>query len=222
MRVPFASEKRCISNLFQMKWEDEGRCPPAILSEVIVEPAHLKRRPWFNCDFVLHFVDWRATKSKRSASVCSVLPNALGAELFLVVEKATLTPTALELSGGAAFPITHFASYIQSVEESIERALRQLDHQQTQHPWKQMAKRIPIAKAAFARLLVVGGDVTFLYFPGKITPSMRGQCLNLTRGDECEINCYLDDDDVVCFDGWIRAEVAEGERVLVSLPEQES
>ena len=122
MRTLFSSEKRCISNLFYMKWNGAIPSAPAIFEETIAEPANPATRPWFNCDFILDFVDYRTFASERSASACSVLPNALGAELFLVVEKATLSPTALELNGGALGVALH-REQISLHEEEVGVAL---------------------------------------------------------------------------------------------------
>ena len=59
-------------------------------------------------------------------------------------------------------------------------------------------------KAAFARLLVVGSDATFLYFAAKTPRVIRGQRLNLVQQDDREIDCYFDGEEFVCVDGWIR------------------
>lgn len=220
MREPFASEKRCISNLFQMKWKNHDYRVPNVVSEFIAQPAEAKTKPWFNCDFILDFVDPRAVKAKRSASVCSVLPNALGAELFLVVEEDSLFPTALELNGGRAFSLTHYVQYVDLVEEAIKNAVEQQNGPAAQHPHWSLVERASIHNAAFARVLVVGNDVTFLYFPNDSVPTVQGRCINIAEGDDREIYYYLDGDDVVCFDGWIRTDVPESDRVLVAMPEQ--
>jgi hypothetical protein len=215
MRPLFTSEKRCVLNLFRAKWGRELLDMPTVVSETIAHAADAARTPWFNCDFILDFVDYRAFRSERSAAVCSVLPNALGAELFLIVEKATLVPTALELNGGGAFPIGHFAEYIHVVEATVHKALTSL---RTDVPQIRWPEAISIRKAASARVLVVGSDITFLYFTEDTTPAMRGQRVNLVERDDKEIRCYTDGDKVVCFDGWITTEVRVSERVLVSLP----
>src|SRR4029434_4676801 len=165
MRAPFASESRCVFNLFQLKWGDEKCCAPPIISETIAEPPNPRGKPWFNCDFILHFDDWRMNTSERSVAACSVLPSALGAELFLIVERDTLSPTALELNGGGAFSIEHYARYIDVVEAGIQEGIDEQGCRQPDHPWHRASTLIPINKAAFARCLVVGRDVTFLYFP---------------------------------------------------------
>jgi hypothetical protein len=148
-----------------------------------------------------------------------VLPNALGAELFLVVEKATLSPTALELNGGGAFSIEHYTPYIDAVEAAIQEAIGSVGGQNVGLPQLDPSKVTSVTKAAFARVLVVGSDVTFLYCPSIATPAMRGQRFNLAQADDREIDCYVDGEECVCFDGWIRTDVTTGERVLVSLPE---
>lgn len=220
MRNLFVSEKRCISNLFEMKWKGHFHSPPSVLSETIATPPKPRIKPWFNCDFILDFIDWRAHTSERSASVCSVLPNALGAELFLIVDKSTLLPTALELNGGGAFSMKYYASYIDIVEAAIQDALAGLESQNVSLLTRVSSHITRFRKAAFARLLVVGSDVTFLYCPTLTKLVMRGQRYNLVQVDDVEIDCYVNGADIACFDGWIRWEVARSEQLLVSLPEQ--
>jgi hypothetical protein len=219
MRALFASERRCVSNLFQMKWNGQIRSAPFVLTETTAEPTNPNKKPWFNGDFILDFIDWRALKSERSASACSVLPNALGAELFLVVEKDTLLPTALELNGGGAFSIKYYAKYIDYVEAAVCDTLSGLCNQVSGLTLKRLSQVTPITKAAFARVLVVGSDITFLYSPTDTIPVMRGQRFSLTQADDREIDCYADGEDIVCFDGWIRANVNQSERVLVAVPD---
>jgi hypothetical protein len=220
MRALFASERRCILNLFQMKWGGEVSRAPVVLGETIAEPIRPKRKPWFNCDFILDFVDWRTARSERSAAACSVLPNALGAELFLIVDKATLSPTALELNGGGAFPIARYANYIGIVEAAIQEAIASPDGRETDLPQIKSSIITSVAAAAFARVLVVGDDITFLLCPEETKPVMRGQRFGLAQADDREVHCYVDGDECVCLDGWIKTEVTASERVLVSLPER--
>ncbi len=218
MRTLFASERRCVLNLFRTEWKRKMSSVPTVVTETVAEPVDRTKKPWFNCDFILDFVDWRTCKSDRSAAVCSVLPNALGAELFLVVEKATLSPTALELNGGAAFPIKHYARYVRIVEEAIHEHMERLDHREGEYLRKIMAEALSIGTSAFARVLVVNGDITFLYFPSDTKPVMRGQPINLVSGDNQYIDCYTDAGQVVCFDGWVRTNVVHGEHTLVASP----
>jgi hypothetical protein len=220
MRTLFVSERRCVSSLFRMKWNYQIHSAPLVLTETIAEPPNPRRRPWFNCDFILDFVDYRTFTSERSAAACSVLPNALGAELFLVVEKATLLPTALELNGGRAFSMKHYASYIDVVEAAIEGAMVSARGRNVGLPWNGLSQVVSIERAAFARVLVVGSDVTFLYCPNETTPVVRGQRFSLVQADDREIDCYAEGKDIICFDGWIRTEVASSERVLVSVPRE--
>src|SRR5688572_14132294 len=123
MRTLFASEERCIRNLFHLRWQRDLRFTLDVITEIILEPATSEAKPWFNCDFILDFVDSRTFASDRASAVCSVLPNALGAELFLIVAKSTLRLTALELNGGTAFPIEDYQEYIDGVESAIESAM---------------------------------------------------------------------------------------------------
>lgn len=219
MRPLFLSETRCVLNLFQKKWGERSLVIPHILTETIATPARVTRRPWFNCDFILHFVDWRPPRSQRTAAGCSILPNALGAELFLVVEKETLSPTALELNGGGAFTMDHYDRYIDIVETAVREALV-VSHERNAQLHKDGSPGISrVKEAAFARILIVGNDITFLYSPGRHTiSSIEGRRVTLSQAEDRQIDCYLQAEEVLCFDGWIRTEVITTKHMLVSMP----
>jgi len=218
MRAPFSSERRCISNLIEMEWRSPLRFAPTIVSEYIAPPIDPGKRPWFNCDFTLDFIDPRTASSEHVATMSPVLPNTLGAEVFLVVQKELLAPMRLELIGGGAFSIKYYTSYLDNVEAAIREAVELRERRETRVPWHEMVEAASMRRAAFARLLVVGTDATFLYFPGETAPLTRGQRFSLVQRDDRDIDCYVDGDKVVCFDGWIRAEVTPTERTLVALP----
>jgi hypothetical protein len=218
MRNLFASERRCISNMSRMKWGHVVEPEPSVLREYYSEPVGRRGGRRFNCDFALEFVDRFEMWPESMATAASILPNALGAEVFLIVEKATLSPMALELVGGDAFSIKHYASLIDVVEAAIQQAMKLREVRRTGPPWRELVEFVSIEEAAFARLLVVGSDITFLYSPSVTTPVMRGQRFNFAQADDREIDCYLDGKECVCFDGWIRTESTTSERVLVSLP----
>jgi len=219
MRRLFTSETRCISNMIRMKWGVCIESELSVLREYYSEAARQRTGHVFNCDFALEFVDRFVTWPDTMATAASILPNTLGAEVFLIVEKGTFNPMALELIGGEAFPVKHYASLIEVVEAAVQEAMESARRPETEYPWKELMEVISMQKAAFARLLVVGSDATFLYFPTDTTPLMRGQCLNLAQGDDREIHCYVDGHQIVCFDGWVRTHVTRTERMLVALPE---
>lgn len=218
MRTLFASEKRCVSNLINLKWGKLLHTLPSIVSEYIDQSANCKIRPSFNCNFSLNFVDPRTASFDTAATMSPVLPNTLGAELFLVVERDTTNPIRLELLGGDAFPLRHYTTYVDIIETSIREAIRSRTHPFTSALSTKALTNILMRKAAFARLLVVGCDATFLYFPNETTPIMRGKCFTIAHDEDTEIYCYIDGDIVVCFDGWLRVKVTPTEQTLAALP----
>lgn len=217
MRQLFQSERRCVASLFQAKWKSELLSFPAVVTETVAEPTNPRVRHRFNCDFILDFVDWQSASCERAASAWSILPNALGAELFLIVDKATLRPTALELNGGGAFPMAHFAKYLDGVEVAVREALRHCDEGKPIS--REVLQCTSVRRAAFARILVVGNEITFLYFPNETMPAMRGKCVSLASAEDRLVECYYDLGQIVCFDGWVKTEIIATDQVLVAVPE---
>lgn len=124
MRSLFTSEARCIQRMIQARWGKANSHVPAIVSEYIAAPDKPKSKPWFNCDFCLDFVDRRdADWASSEIASHSILPNTLGAELFLAVEPAAFVPMRLDLIGGQTLSFKYYAAYLQQVGEAIRRAL---------------------------------------------------------------------------------------------------
>ncbi len=217
MRGLFASEARCVNNMIKKRWGKTNDRAPTIVSAYVADPDKTKRKPWFNCDFCIDFIE------RRDADWCdceitanSILPSTLGAELFLAIDPSEIKPMRLELIGGQAFSIKHYVTYIQHVEEAIQHSLASQAGRPSPYPWREWLRLVPVKKSAFARVLIIGEDITFLYFPADMKPAMQGQCVNLVQQDGCEINVYVDNGQLVCFDGWIRTKVEPSEMKLVA------
>jgi hypothetical protein len=220
MRELFTSERRCVHNISRMKWGVSVE-PGPIIREFHPEPLGRESQQAFNSDFEIEFFDrLAATWPEHMVAAASILPNAIGAEVFLTVEKQTLSPMIFQLIEGEAFRRKHFSHLIDEVEEAVRDSLGMSDARE-HAAWPQLIDCTGMRKAAFVRLMVVGTDVTFLYFPSSSVPAARGQRLKLVRGDDREIDCYVDGAECVCFDGWIRTDVTVSENVLVSLRNHE-
>jgi hypothetical protein len=220
MRTLFLSEKRCISNLMEEKWGVGMQSEPPVLKEYSAEPLRVGKRLSFNRDFSLDFVEDFTESRQREGTMNTALPNTFGTDLYLFVETPTLNPLHFELMFGEAFSIKYYAPYIKRVEAAVRDAV--LSQQGIGILSREaLLQRVPLKKSASARVLVVGGDVCFLYFPSEAVPVMRGSYFDLAESGDRHIACYLDGDEIVCFDGWIRTEVAASDRVLVAQPEEE-
>jgi len=77
-------------------------------------------------------------------------------------------------------------------------------------PWPKTARPSPTIKSsAFARVFFIGEEISFLLFPSEAMPVVRGVPYSVVNQPEAAINCYIEGDDIVCFDGWIRQQRAE-------------
>jgi hypothetical protein len=221
VRSLFLSESRCISNLMMEEWGVRLASAPLVVKEHSWEPFKNARPPKFNSDFTLDFVDDFTARPGRSGTMNTVLPNTFGAEVYLYVERPTFAPLHFELMSGAAFPIKHYTPHIGRLEKAIRDAVLSGEGLDSVLQGR-LLQQIAVTKSAWARILVVGGDVCFLYFPTEALPTIRGTQLGLAEGDDRQIVCHLDGDEIVCFDGWVRTEVATSEHVLVAAPNTSS
>jgi hypothetical protein len=189
-----------------------------VISESYAEPRVQTKGPRFNTDFTLEFVDSEQCicDNQHRCIGSPVMPNTVGADLFLIVNKFSFEPLLLDLVGGEAFPISYFAAYIDAVESALTQTLQSAGFEVIPAR-KSVDAAIECARlrrSEYCRLMVVGGDACFLFFPASHTPDVRGNCYTLCDSDGVRIDCYVDGSDIVCFDGWVRVEVRESEQKL--------
>lgn len=217
MRALFLSEKRCISNLMQEKWGTAIQSDPQVYREYLEPSSAVARRPDFNSDFVIDFVDDFTALPDWEGTMQTALPNTLGTDLYLFVQTSSFTPLRFEMMFGKAFSIDDFGKYIEHVESTVIDAVTCLSA--VNRVFKQtLLQQASIAKSRYARILVVGGDICFLYFPSEDMPVRRGEQFDLATDNDRRIACHLTGDEIVCFDGWIRTDVVVGDQTLVVQP----
>lgn len=201
------------------KWGLTLKADPMVLKEHSWEPLKHRKAPKFNLDLILDFVDDFTAYPGSEGTMNTILPNTLGAEAYLYVDTATFAPLHFEVMAGGAFSIKYYARYIDRIEAAVREAVlaRQGISNRSQHA---LLRRVSLKKSACARVLVVGGDTCFLYFPTEVVPVMRGSRFDLDESDDRHIACYLDGEEIVCFDGWVRTDVTRSDQVLVAQPKE--
>ena len=229
-RKLFESEKRIIRNVALKHLGHEARHAELVYLETYYAPRRQGERQ-FNSDFRLQ-LDERDLSEIDFSPGCTggmspVLPNTIGAEIFLTVEEPSHKPILLELMGGEAFPIRYFASYIRDVEILLNRlgdaagkptpprsdssdSVKPSGHVQTG------VKDISVKQSAYSRILVVESDICFLIFPEAASPVMGGVRHTLVRSPQCEVHCFRTGSDVTCLDGWISTQVPVSEYRLAA------
>lgn len=228
MRKLFASEQRCVSNLLSTELHidlDIGLV--TVVEECYAQPRCRHRGPRFNVDFMLQFVSQTHMPTERRAVGSPVLPNTIGADIFLLVDKASYRPVLLHLDAGEAFPIKHFTTHLMKIEDCLHRTILGSTENSTAVDLGGVEKNCISAdrllrdarvhKSKYCRLLIVGSDACFLFFPTLATPEMRGTCHTLLDSEAGRVDCYIDGSEVVCFDGWLPVKVAESEWKLEAI-----
>jgi len=198
MRDLFVSEQRYIRNLLWHWTKTKLKSFDPIVTEYYAPPRSSSGIR-FNNDFFLQFISSDKLQNIKSFNA-SILPNTIGADIFLTVDRNTCTPLRTELLAGEAFSIKYYKEYV----GQIEKRLSQLSHQ------------VHLNKCAYLRIFVIENDICFLAFPQETTPVMRGEKHILSNDEESVIVSSSENDEVVYFDGWIRTQVIESEHKLVA------
>jgi hypothetical protein len=131
----------------------------------------------------------------------SILPNTIGADVFVTVDEQTSQPLMTELLGGEAFSLKYFKEHVEKVEDRLA---------ELSHP-------IDLRRTSYCRIFVIENDICFLAFPNDAIPVIRGERELLVADVESSIACSMEGADLVYVDGWIRTYVAESERKLEAL-----
>ncbi|MFC1597752.1 hypothetical protein ACFL5Q_07435 [Planctomycetota bacterium] len=226
MRRLFKSEQKAVSNLMRDQWQTPLDSEPKVCAEHYSNVGSASKHS-FNADFLLKFADRHVTEFEYVCGMSSILPNTLGAEVFLTVEKTIYRPLMLELIGGEAFPIGYFGRYIRDVEAMLHhlavsagrQTLTQSDSSDSIEAGVRLdgsLRKLSFKQAAYSRILVVGSDICFLVCPDATSPVMRGVRHTLVCSPRCEIDCFLSGSEISCLDGWVSAEVPTSEYKLVA------
>lgn len=204
MRDLFLSEQRYLRNTILRNLGRDLRQIGPVLSEYYAPPRRGPQHPHFNTDFVLRFVEQGSMPEHRS--FCSrVMPNTMGAEVFVTVDAKTGQPLMTELDSGEAFSLKDFNPYIETIEFELTHLNLPLQFKAT----------------SYCRVFVIENDICFLAFPDDDVPVQRGN-RNVLRDDaESSIISYATEGKLVCVDGWIKTDVAESEWHLVAEPVDE-
>lgn len=201
MRTIFVSEERCIRNILRTRLGVEWQGTLSVVAEYCVPPDKQSRGPIFNRDFVLYFVDPDGIEN--FCSRCAhVLPNTLGSEVFVTVDRKTHEPLMAELLSGAAFPLRYFKRYVAEVENELAR----------------LGMHISIRKCVECRIFVIADEICFLCFLAEefrsvdITPKL------LRNDAEACIGIYRKNQQLLCIDGWLKTVATQSDRYLIAEP----
>lgn len=202
MRDLFLSEQRYIRNILLRNVGREWTPIRPVLSEYHAPPQLGPQQPRFNIDFVLRFVEPAAMPEHKS--FCArVLPNTMGAEVFVTVDAATGQPVMTELDSGEAFPLKYFKLYTDLVESELANLKVPMHFQ----------------ASGYCRVFVIEGDICFLSFPDDTAPAIRGEKVVLQDDDDSSIVSYVERNQLVCVDGWMKTNIPRSDGCLVAEPQ---
>lgn len=206
VRELFISEYRYIENILS-KWTDVKR---SMIGSVILEnhcPVHGESRIAFNNDYSLQFASAdKLVELKAVAFSAPVLPNTLGADVFLLVDEDTSQVLETELLGGQSFQMHYFKEHIEKIEEYLSR----------------LSCPLKLRRTKYCRIFVIENDICFLAFPNDALPVVRGDKKLLSATEDSTIACAMDGDELVYVDGWIRTHVPASEWKLEAVPVESS
>jgi hypothetical protein len=141
----------------------------------------------------------------------SVLPNTIGADVFVTVDKDSLAPLVVTMQQGAAFPIRYFRNYVAEVESLLR----------TQCRHSAVAARASIGSldaSGYCRILVVGNEITFLVYPQSNEPVNTGSIITLHEAENAGVQAVIDSNSIVAIDGWLKTATRESDYKLWAVP----
>lgn len=222
MRPLFVSEWKCVSVLTEMQWNRAPSSEPEVFDEYHALDRCGSASGSFNCDFIMDFVNPKLASWKHTTTMQPILPNTLGADLFLVTGETSLAPMRLQLIGGPAFSKKYFKRFVNEIESLLQRVGIQSAFSGMLSELVLKNITATIRKAVFSRVLVVGDYTTFLYFPKHRTPIYIGNRINVVCQEDCVVDLFVDGDELIAVDGWLRHDQSprEGDWYLVATPQE--
>jgi len=248
MRELFISEHEYLSSLIYQETKKTMCKNFKVIREAYSEPGVLQRcflrgkdrnkpipikptRQHFNCNFELDFKEW-GRHTERRGIVMSLLPNTLGCELIVSLDKDGVSPMHMELLGGEAFSIKYYKRYINEIEEKIDSLLRAKNQwfpsseqfsQATAHDILSdtdlSTARVPLKKMKYLRIFILRDKIYFLSFKSMTKPAHFGTRYSILNEDDERIDCCFDGKELVCLDGWIKTvPAAPSDRYLLAEP----
>lgn len=124
MRPILKSECRMVANMVREIWACELRRPDTVYREWYTPSGGISQPRQFNASFSIEFVEEVVGKQPIEVGMSTILPDAVGAEVFLTVDKQTHSPMMLEMLGGEAFEIKYFEEYVGIVESVLYDTVR--------------------------------------------------------------------------------------------------
>jgi len=196
MRSLFLSEERILDQMIR----NETGSVPDLRGVLVVRETHSKSRgnPAFNCGFFLEFGRRIANANETRCITRSILPQAIGLEMFLVIDKNSHLPISLELLTGEGLRMRDFRDPHLYLDEFLNRLSGSTD------ALGGLAIPRSIAEFGYTRLVWMYEEIAFLLFSECYSASgdVDAQCLHnkaddhaisvVTRGKQC------------CVDGWVK------------------
>jgi len=210
------SEQRTIQNVANNEWGRSIPCDVTIVSEERLSIS-TKRRPIFNSDFSIEFMEDSHKQEFISAVECA-LPNAIGgADIFLAVDPSTYTPLAFKLILGDAFSLDDFAEYVQKIEtylkaDAVVAQLRTIGISPGE-----IERATSVTNSQYLRLCVVRNEICFSLQFSDDQHLGYATSLRVTDDDHATFDCYVESDRISCVDGWMSTEVEKSEYTLVAV-----
>ena len=212
MRTLFISEQRAINNVFPGPSPSGG---DYVIDEWLLQSSANEKS--FNGDFVLRCQPELPARFKSIAK--PILPNTVGAELFITRDVESNCLYQAELMGGPAFPYRYYAPFVKLMERRVlcgkERLARHIhaDASQAEHLLSKLSR---VRGSLFARIMLVGDDLTFLLFATNPRPLPGCSSIQIAESLEGETNVLKQGAAFVGLDGWMKCPVAPSEWQLVA------
>jgi hypothetical protein len=223
-RPAFISELRAVQNICTEHWPVDMRSPLYVHTEWYSDLRETADGPGFNRSFSLEFIEEVVGEQAVDCMPASVHPNVIGVELMLTVDEKTRKPLMMELLGGEALGPEDFQDYTNLVKETVRQALTEEEGKALTPCLEADIRnvcRCPIETMLFARVLVIRGDICFLFCPFHETPGHWKNRLSLRTEGESAVACYAEGTRIVCVEGWVRSGIERDDRKMVVLWDRE-
>lgn len=223
MRELFLAEQKTLTLMAHKAWGIEFAALPSVLTELTEETGSSDAGNTLICDYVLEFVERPLPEGKFLTACEPILPNVVGADVFLTVEKATHRPLILETMNVSALSLDDLSPWIRE----FRRFLKTLFPASSVKGHPQLAPAFHtfiandaendassfnwIRELSLASLAVLADNICFSLFAEGQLHSIPVPGERLTVPGRFDVQCYSEGSHIVLLSGWVRTESAKGE-----------
>lgn len=179
----------------------------------------------FNEDYMVLFVDQETLAQGHKSAVASLLPDVVGADVFVTTDPVTKKIVLINLLGGEVFPPRQYRQYLSKLAVALAGLECPLDVEVPLYPGLSLATPVSWRKLITWPVVyawVIHGELCFFLGERQVWAARDAgaQRLDLRFEDDSHFVAHIDSGRIAAIEGWMRVPVFESEWKLMAVVDE--